>query len=186
MTAGWSLVSLDTVQPQPWRNGGGVTRELLVWPGGQMWKARISVADIASTGPFSRFDRVERWFAVLEGNGVDLRIGAGAQRLTSSSSPFCFSGEAPVDCALVDGPTRDFNLMATPGRARMERVHGQLSFGVDGDSLLAVYAHTHPARVSILDMAIEVPPFHLAWCHRSWHAHGIVSGAGAIWLEVKT
>ena len=27
----WQLVSLDAAAAQPWRNGGGTTRELLVW-----------------------------------------------------------------------------------------------------------------------------------------------------------
>ena len=46
----WHLVSLDAATPQPWRNAGGVTRELLTWPGPANWRVRISVADI-SGGP---------------------------------------------------------------------------------------------------------------------------------------
>jgi environmental stress-induced protein Ves len=181
----WTFVPLSSATPQPWRNGGGITRELLVWPGGNKWQARVSVADVDADGPFSRFERIERWFAVLEGAGVDLRIGGGAQRITTDSAPFRFNGEAPVDCKLVDGATRDFNLMAEPGRARMQRVNGQFGFEVDGEAVLGVYAHTHPARIAILETAIEVPPYHFAWCHRTWRASGIVSGAGALWMEVK-
>ena len=42
--------------PQPWRNGGGRTRELLVWPAGDGlggttdWQLRVSVADITKNG----------------------------------------------------------------------------------------------------------------------------------------
>jgi environmental stress-induced protein Ves len=39
----------------PWKNGGGVTRELLAWPGGGDWQVRISVAEIEADGPFSSF-----------------------------------------------------------------------------------------------------------------------------------
>src|SRR4051812_21150684 len=117
MTDDWRLVSLDAAAPQPWRNGGGVTRELLTWPGGNAWAVRMSVADIQADGPFSRFERIERWFAVLEGAGVDLRIGGGTQRLDPRTQALQFDGSAPVDCTLVDGPTRDFNLMAAPGKA---------------------------------------------------------------------
>ena len=65
-----------TTPPQPWRNGGGVTRELLAWPDGGDWRVRVSVADIDADGPFSAFPGVERWFAVLEGAGVALRSPA--------------------------------------------------------------------------------------------------------------
>ena len=32
----------------PWRNGGGVTRELLAWPDSKDWALRVSVADVAA------------------------------------------------------------------------------------------------------------------------------------------
>jgi environmental stress-induced protein Ves len=182
----WHLVSLDAAAPQPWRNGGGVTRELLTWPGGNAWAVRVSVADIAADGPFSRFERIERWFAVLEGAGVELRIGGGAQRLDPGTEALQFDGSAPVHCALVDGPTRDFNLMAAPGRAKLRRVVGSWDFRIDGAALLAVYAHEQPATLSILEETIEVPPRHLLWRHRTWRAHGTLSGDGALWLEAKT
>jgi environmental stress-induced protein Ves len=181
----WALVSLEAAAPQPWRNGGGLTRELLVWPGGDAWKARISVADIGADGPFSRFERIERWFAVLEGQGVDLDVGGGRQRLTAGSPPFRFSGEAPVQCTLVDGATRDFNLMADPGRARMERVDGDFAFTLAGEALVGVYAHARPAHIAGPGCSVDVPPYHLAWCHRRWHGDGVASGTGAIWLEVR-
>ena len=66
---------VDTA-PQAWRNGGGSTRELLAWPAGADWRVRVSVAEIGADGPFSAFDGVERWFAVLSGAGVVLsRVG---------------------------------------------------------------------------------------------------------------
>ena len=42
--ANWQVVSLDDVEPKPWRNGGGITRELLAWPHASEWRIRISVA----------------------------------------------------------------------------------------------------------------------------------------------
>lgn len=186
MNTEWHLVSLDAAPAQPWRNGGGTTRQLLTWPAGQGWAVRMSVADIAADGPFSHFDGIERWFAVLEGAGVELRIGGGAQRLDAGSPALQFDGGAPADCALVDGPTRDFNLMAAPGAARMRRVHGTWDFKVDGAVLLAVYAHDAPAWLTILETTLEVPRRHLLWCHRTWRAHGSLLGDGALWMETKT
>ncbi|OYU94699.1 MAG: histidine utilization protein HutD, partial [Burkholderiales bacterium PBB5] len=42
-------VELETTSPQPWRNGGGTTHELLAWPpGAPAWLVRVSVARIAA------------------------------------------------------------------------------------------------------------------------------------------
>lgn len=65
------MIGVDRVEPQPWRNGGGTTRELLAWPrGAAEWQLRISVADITRDGAFSRFDGIDRGFAVVDGAGV--------------------------------------------------------------------------------------------------------------------
>ena len=66
----WQVVRVDSAAPQAWRNGGGVTRELLVWPNAEDWLVRLSVAEIERDGPFSAFAGVDRWFAVLSGAGV--------------------------------------------------------------------------------------------------------------------
>jgi len=105
------LIRCAGVAAQPWRNGGGITRELLTWPPGPDWRLRLSVADIQADGPFSRFEGVQRWFVVLDGAGVELHIAGQPQHLTPTSAPLCFSGDAPTDCRLIDGPTRDLNLM---------------------------------------------------------------------------
>jgi uncharacterized protein len=41
-----SLVRVAEIAPVAWRNGGGVTRELLAWPDPEDWLLRVSVADI--------------------------------------------------------------------------------------------------------------------------------------------
>lgn len=99
----------------PWRNGGGRTRELLAWPAGSEWRLRISLADIESDGPFSAFPGVRRWFAVLEGAGVDLMLAAGERCLTPASDALCFDGAEAPGCRLIAGPTRDLNLMLRGG-----------------------------------------------------------------------
>lgn len=77
----WQIVHLDDVAPRPWRNGGGVTRELVAWPHAQHWIWRMSVAEVAHSGPFSRFEGVQRWFAVLAGAGVRLQMLAACRAL---------------------------------------------------------------------------------------------------------
>ena len=105
------LVRLDDAPPQPWRNGGGVTRELLAWPDAADWQLRISVADIERDGPFSRFPGVTRWFCVLQGDGVHLAVGGTPHRLRPGDAPLVFSGEAETEAWLSGGATRDLNLM---------------------------------------------------------------------------
>jgi environmental stress-induced protein Ves len=100
----------------PWRNGGGRTRELLTWPvGAADWQLRVSVAEIDADGPFSALPGVERCFAVLEGAGVRLALPQGEVRLTPHDEAVSFPGEAAPMCRLIDGPTRDLNLMLRRG-----------------------------------------------------------------------
>ena len=111
-TPAWRRVHADDVAPQPWRNGGGQTRELLAWPDAATWQVRVSVADIERDGPFSSFPGVQRWFAVLKGR---------RRRADDRRRPRTADAQRPAagvrrrrrarHCRLIDGPTRDLNLM---------------------------------------------------------------------------
>ncbi len=103
----------------PWKNGGGVTREVAAFPeqaGMESFVWRVSVADVAQAGPFSRFEGVDRTLVLLAGAGMVLDETAGAQVLKSHAleQPLDiarFAGEVHIDARLIDGATRDFNLM---------------------------------------------------------------------------
>ena len=179
----WNLVSLASRPAQPWRNGGGVTRELLAWPQAADWRVRMSVADVQAAGPFSRFDGIERWFAILEGDGLVLRSDFSEHRLTADSDPFRFDGALPITAAPVGGATRDFNLMALPGRARMERVRGSAQVRGAAGALLALYTHGAGAVLHIDDGNMEVPPYHLAWLVSSGTLQASVQAQDALWME---
>lgn len=180
----WHVVCLDDVAPQPWRNGGGATRELLAWPSPSHWRARVSIADVRADGPFSRYADIERWFAVLEGEGLVLRVGNDENRLTPASDAFSFAGDAAVHCTLVRGATRDLNLMAARGRALMKRVIGERSFAVERPVLLALYAHGQPAELEIEKEKLLVPVFHLAWRLQHTATTVRVQAQDAFWMEV--
>jgi environmental stress-induced protein Ves len=99
-------------QRMPWKNGGGTTTE--IWkatsPDGEMlW--RLSIADVASDGPFSAFPSIDRWIMLIEGNGMELTIDGQVRRIADPFEPLAFSGDARTDCRLLAGPIRDFNLM---------------------------------------------------------------------------
>ena len=108
-------VRLADVAAEPWRNGGGTTRELLAWPQPAEWQLRVSVAEIERDGPFSPFDGVDRWFAVVEGAGVELAWASGTRTLRPGAAPLQFAGEAAPACRLLQGPTRDLNFMHRRG-----------------------------------------------------------------------
>lgn len=116
------LVRTADVATRPWPNGGGVTRELLARPAGDAWRVRVSVAEIDAAGPFSRFDGVERWFAVLAGRGVVLTVEGVEHRCTAESDAIRFDGALRTTCRLIDGPTRDLNLMLRGERGTLRRV----------------------------------------------------------------
>lgn len=127
------IIDAAHVPPQPWKNGGGVTRELLRWPaedaGGDAghWRLRLSVADIAADGPFSAFPGVVRWFAVLAGEGVVLSLPDGERTLRPGDPPLRFDGAAAPGCRLLAGPTVDLNLM-------LQGLDGELRPACKGDT----------------------------------------------------
>jgi environmental stress-induced protein Ves len=104
----------------PWRNGGGTTAEILFEPGREgrfLW--RLSIADVAASGPFSDFAGYDRHILLLEGRGFVLRFAeAPEHRLDRRLEPFAFDGGWRAGCELVDGPVRDLNLMVSRDQAR--------------------------------------------------------------------
>lgn len=190
--------SLD-VPAQRWRNGGGLTRELLAWPAGAAWQVRVSVAEIEADGPFSVFPGVQRWFTVLQGAGVELSMGGQRHTVQRGDAPLCFSGDLPTACHLLDGPTRDLNLMlrgaagamvtAADGQAWSPKasqcglfsaVAGRCEAQSDGAALAADFAG-----------ATEVPAYSLLWFATAPTSVRFIAGqrpAGLIgwWLAANT
>ncbi|CAG9178971.1 HutD/Ves family protein [Cupriavidus pampae] len=136
--------SLDGIAPTPWKNGGGQTREIAAWPPGASMETfdwRISVADIAADGPFSAFVGIDRQIALLEGAGVVLqaRDGTFRHRLDRLGEPFPFTGDIAVDATLIDGPTRDFNVMTRRGRCRAVVEALRSPIRIDGDDAMLMF-----------------------------------------------
>lgn len=100
----------------PWKNGGGVTREIVCQPPGagmDSFDWRVSIAHIASDGPFSAFPGIDRVITLLSGGGVHLSSADGQvnHRLGSPLAPFAFAGEAAIHARLLEGDCHDFNVM---------------------------------------------------------------------------
>ena len=174
-------VHLTDCPPQPWRNGGGVTRELLAWPQAADWRLRVSAADVERDGPFSPFPGVDRWFAVMEGDGVELALPDGSVSIGPGDAPLRFDGEAAPACALLHGPSRDLNLMVRRGAgvAAMRNAHA-------GDHLEGSFAWcaVYVADLALLDLDEHTEPLPagtLLWSDGgdslSWH----LRAAGRAW-----
>ncbi len=109
------IIRLADCPSQPWRNGLGRTREIAVQPSAAesdefVW--RVSVAEVDSAAPFSRFPGIDRQIVLLDGAGFTMRLEDGqVHALTTPLAPFAFAGELGVEITLAGGATRDFNLM---------------------------------------------------------------------------
>ncbi|MGU7775036.1 HutD/Ves family protein [Burkholderia sp. MR1-5-21] len=117
-----ALIRAADLVASPWKNGGGVTREIAAFPPGAALDAfawRVSVADVAAAGPFSRFEGIDRTLVLLSGAGMTLAAADGARHvLDVPLARADFAGETAIDATLHDGPTRDFNLMTRRATTR--------------------------------------------------------------------
>lgn len=186
----WHLVRLEDVSPTPWRNGGGVTRELAAWPEAADWVWRMSVAEVGQSGAFSTFEGVDRWFAVLAGKGVQLIVDQQTHDLTRLDAPFFFDGAARTDCQLIDGATQDFNLMVQRGRAsaRMLRVSGSLDLAVTDteniSKMIAIYTVNTCATVLFNGEELQLPAVSLVWRVVDYPARVSITSTNALWMEI--
>lgn len=116
------LLETEDQRRMPWKNGGGMTHELAVYPAdsgleGKPFLWRISIADVASDGPFSVFPGYDRSIMLIAGQGMELTLDEAVKvRVTMCHQPLRFSGDAQTHCRLLGGPIRDFNMMSARGR----------------------------------------------------------------------
>lgn len=116
---------IASLSAAPWKNGGGVTREIVCSPPGAGMEGfdwRVSIATIDKPGPFSAFAGVDRVIMLLDGAGVRLRSQDGRfdHRLDVRHAPFAFSGDVALDCELLGGASTDFNVMSRRGHLRTD------------------------------------------------------------------
>lgn len=100
----------------PWKNGGGMTREIACHPahaGLQDFDWRISIAHITTDGDFSMFPGIDRVITLLEGGGVQLHSADGSigHALDSPLQPFAFAGDVAVHGRLLNADCHDLNVM---------------------------------------------------------------------------
>ncbi len=104
----------------PWKNGGGSTAQIAIFPKGSDFrlgdfKWRLSSAKIEQQGDFSLFPKHDRILVVLGGAGLVLTNKSENRDLPEKivlklHEPYLFSGDLPMSCELLGGPVRDLNL----------------------------------------------------------------------------
>jgi hypothetical protein len=112
-------ISIDALPQTPWKNKGGVTREIAARYDGDRLVWRLSVADVDADGQFSIFHGASRVLTVFDGAGLRLAYDGGVID-ARPGFPVRFSGDLPIDCSLVGGRVRDFNLIFDPAQAKAD------------------------------------------------------------------
>lgn len=111
---------------QPWQNGLGATREIAkgsmrpqpddVDPG---WDWRISLADLTSAAPFSRFEGVDRVAVLAGSSSVTLKGRSEAIVFEHRGDVHAFLGEEWLNAVLPSGrSTQLLNVMTRRGAAQ--------------------------------------------------------------------
>ncbi|MFJ6698609.1 HutD family protein [Streptomyces sp. NPDC091272] len=159
----------------PWKNGGGITREITGFPAGAssadfVW--RISLAEVAADGPFSEFSGVDRILTMVDGAGMALSLGAettapgtGGRRVDSCYVPQHFPGDVPTACRLLGGPVTNLNVMYrrdTGTTAHVEVVRGRAGLEAAAHGSTVVVALDAP--VTLPDAGLTLGPRDAVLC----------------------
>lgn len=135
----------------PWKNGLGITEEVIAHPPGSDladfgW--RLSIAHVGADGPFSVFAGIDRSIALLDGDGLFLDLPDHTMQLDPGGEPFAFSGDLEISSRNKAGPTIDLNIMTRRGQFehRMTRIGGAASIEIAKPRTILVF--NAPASVS--------------------------------------
>lgn len=166
----------EDARRMPWKNGGGVTEELALWPqeaevARNDFEWRISRARVECSGPFSSFAGCERVLVVVSGDGLELSHDGAARARLHPLEPYAFSGDWSTTAQLVGPRVEDFGVIARRDlwRAGVEvlrlgarRVLEELP---PGDAFVHVLAGELVARVSDEDEPFELEERASLWIH---------------------
>jgi uncharacterized protein len=143
------IVKFSELAEKPWKNGGGVTRDIALRRQAQQLVWRLSMADVALTGPFSDFAGLTRVLTVIDGTGMVLHMPNGAIS-ANYAQPVTFDGATAVTAELTQGPLRDFNLMFDPllCRAETEVIQGPLETEVAAGGVVVLHAIAGSVRLN--------------------------------------
>jgi uncharacterized protein len=161
----YRFIPKDQFITSAWKNGGGVTHEIA--KDAPDWGWRFSLAEVASDGPFSRFDGMARILTVILGAGLDLHHAAGVIA-ARPLQPVAFSGDTAIDCRRVAGLVHDFNVIYDPKRfvAKVQIMQGLVDFGtsvlgilhMDGGRIDGFHLGTGPFMLDAPALGVIIDP----------------------------
>jgi uncharacterized protein len=175
----WRRVRLQQTPALPWRNGGGLTHELVSQPA-VSWSWRVSVARVERDGPFSHFPGTHRQFAVLRGEGVHLDVGGVRHTLRAGGEVLAFDGGQSCHCSLIEGATQDFNLMNRAGHARLQRCTGRARPPWSSGEVAGIYACAAAQLQDAGGLCWSLEPDELLWTDRLPPGDWCVEGSDAL------
>lgn len=169
MTSHIRLLRRANYRRTRWANDGGWTTEIARDPSDPEtpFRWRISIAEIHADGPFSHFPGIDRQLVLLDGNGMLLDVDGVRTRLTQRFDSLHFPGEAAVECALLDGPTTDFNLMSRRGEVdatlRIERGPTRMRLDARGGTQWLVHVLSGDAHLACADRGVAAAAGETLW-----------------------
>jgi uncharacterized protein len=140
------IIRQSSFKATPWKNGGGTTHEALRVPAqGDRFRWRISVAEVAASGPFSDFSGYWRSMTLLRGGGLHLKFANGTETaLREVGDLVQFDGALAAHCDLLEGACTDLNLIVaktiTDLKVRVQELREPLAVESPAAEVLVVFA----------------------------------------------
>lgn len=153
------ILRRSTFKASRWKNGGGVTHEILRVPAdGTVFDWRLSVAHIGAPGPFSDFTGYRRTLMLLDGEGLRLLFSDGTRaELRESGAMLEFDGAQAAHVELLGGPCRDLNLIVSmslpPAEISIDRLAAPLTLAASATETCAVFCMDGSVVVAGADAA---------------------------------
>jgi len=171
-----------------WKNDLGWTTEIAVSPADATadYDWRVSIAEIENDSSFSAFPGFDRSLLVLHGAGIELTFNqAPSVTLHERDRPAQFAGEWRASCRLLDGPTRDFNVMTRRGIVSAELLHrplvGAMWFHASAQTEWLIHMLAGSAKIAGLVEPLESGG---SLCLSPHSGHRLLNGGGDL-LVVK-
>lgn len=188
------LLTVNHYKKMPWKNGAGYTLELARSAGEELTEFdwRISMADVTTSGAFSQFNGMQRLLTVLEGKGIALNIDGVAQTLQTLQS-VQFSGDSLVNCNLLAGSIRDFNLIYSPQRytARYQWMEASstLEFFSSADVVFIFNQSMSALELSVDGQRFKLEQHQSIYIHSNQNVKHFIFPASAVrqccWIELS-
>ena len=136
-----SIIRAAALQPRPWPNGLGVTRDITGGLGAAEPGWLLSIADLVQDAAFSHFPDCNRVFTLVDGGAVTLTLDGALPMPCLPFVPASFPGDRPTICTMGCPAARAFNLFFDRNRC-------------DGRVAVHTVAAHHTLRMTALTQAV--------------------------------